>query len=54
MTDKEYRELIETEINYTEYHVFILSRVAQTVKPDYSKWTSWLILMGLAETWTIV
>ncbi len=54
MTDKEYRQFIETEIGFTEYHLFIIDRPVQTVQSDYKKWVSWLILMGLAETWTIV
>lgn len=52
MTDEEYRQLIETEIEFTDFNMFIINQDARYSK--YKKWTSWLIMMGLAETWTIV
>lgn len=54
MIDKYYREVVETEIDFTGYHLFILGRSDQVVQPDYKKWTSWLILMGLVETWSMI
>ena len=52
MIDKEYRQVIETEIDFTNFNMFILNTDDQYSK--YKKWTSWLIMMGLAETWHIV
>ncbi len=54
MTDENYRQIIETEIDFTAYHLFILDRPIQTAYPDCKKWSSWLILMGLIETWDII
>ncbi len=52
MTDEEYRRFIDIEIEFTGFNMFILHQDARYSK--HRKWASWLIMMGLAETWTIV